>query len=74
MIGNMTDYKERLDDLLFEAYGTRKISEIKLATFDERDKIDFSKVRGSVRLMNEMVMTPKETAEYIEEVLQLKLP
>jgi len=67
-------YKERLKNLLFDAYGTREVSEIPLATFEERDKIDFSKVRGSVRLMNEMVMTPKETEEYIEEVLQLELP
>jgi len=70
----MKHYKERLKDLLFEAYGTREISEIPLATFDERDKICFSKVRGSVRLMNEMVMTPKEADAYIEEVLQLDLP
>lgn len=70
----MEDYKERAKELLFKAYGTREISEIPLATFDERDKIDFSKVRGSVRLMNEMVMTPKEAAAYIEKVLQLELP
>ena len=67
----MTDYKEKAKDLLFEAYGTREISKIPLATFEDRDKICFSKVRGSVRLMSEMVMTPKETEIYKDEVLKL---
>ena len=70
----MAHYKEKAKDLLFEAYGTREIAEIPLATFNDRDKISFMKVIGSVRLMNEMVMTPKETEVYIEEVLQLDLP
>ena len=70
----MEDYRESAKDLLFKAYGTREISEIPLATFEDRDKICFSKIRGSVRLMNEMVMTTKEAEAYIERVLKLKLP
>jgi hypothetical protein len=70
----MEHYREMAKDLLFKAYGTRELSEIPLATFDERDKICFRKVRGSVRLMNEMIMTPKETEAYIDEILQIKLP
>ena len=70
----MKNYKERLENLLFEAYGTRDVSKIPLATFDERDKIDFSKIRGSVRLMNEKVMTSKEVDTYRKKVLQLELP
>ena len=70
----MEYYMERLNGLLYEAYGTKEVSELPLSTFDDRDKIDFSKVRGSVRLMNEMVMTPKETDAYIEEVLRMDMP
>jgi len=71
----MVHYIEKAKDLLFEAYGTREVSEIlPLVTFDNRDNISFAKVRGSVRLMNEMIMTPSETEAYIEKVLQLDLP
>jgi len=70
----MKHYKEKAKDLLFKAYGTREISEIPLTTFDERGKISFRKIRGSVRLMNEMVMTPKETEAYINKIIEIKLP
>lgn len=70
----MEYYIERLNVLLYEAYGTKEVSELPLSTFNEKDKIDFSKYRGGVRGMEEMVMTPKETERYIEEVLQLDLP
>ena len=68
---SMKCYIEKAKDLLFEAYGTREVSEIPLTTFEDRDKICFLKVRGSVRLMNEMVMTSKETEIYKEKVLKL---
>ena len=70
----MEDYREKAKDLLFEAYGTREVSEIPLTTFDDRDKISFLKVLGSVRLMNEKIMTVKEADAYIEKVLQMDLP
>ena len=70
----MEHYIEKARDLLFEAYGTREVSDIPFATFDDRDKISFAKARGSVRLMNGMIMTPSETEAYIEKVLQLELP
>jgi hypothetical protein len=70
----MEQYIERLNGLLFEAYGTSEISELPLSTFNDRNKINFSRVRGSVRLMNGKIKTPKETEKYIEKVLQSSLP
>jgi hypothetical protein len=70
----MEDSRKKIEDLVFEIYGTRKTSEIPLATFDDRDKIDFSRVRGSVRLMDERIITPKEADAYREKVLKMKLP
>ena len=76
----MEDYRERLEGLLVEAYGTADTSAITarisanlLKALDE-GRVDFSRVRGSVRLMMGRVMTPKEVEAQRERVLKLKLP
>ena len=69
-----TTYRDRLQSLIFEAAGTRDVLNIPLCKFEDRTKIVFDKVRGSVRLMNGMVNTEPETQTYITEVLNARLP
>jgi len=69
-----TTYRDRLQSLIFEAAGTRDVLNIPLCKFEDRTKIVFDKVRGSVRLMNGMVVTDSEIDSYIDKVLKTKLP
>jgi geranylgeranyl pyrophosphate synthase len=67
-------YRERLQILIFEATGTRDVLDIPLDKFEDKSKINFEKVRGSVRLMNGMMKTGKEADTYINKVLNTRLP
>ena len=67
-------YRDELQALLFEATGTRNVLDLPLDRFEHKSKIVFDKVRGSVRLMNGMVVTDSEIDSYIDKVLKTKLP
>lgn len=70
----MSDYLKKLHDLLLGADDPRSILSLPLGGPKKRSEIDFRKVRGSVRLQNELVLTEEEAEQYIESVLQMELP
>jgi Xaa-Pro aminopeptidase len=62
--------------LLKEATGKTDISSVDFKTVDNtaRDRIDFKKVRGSVRLMSRKIKTPIEVAAMRKAFLALQIP
>jgi hypothetical protein len=71
---NYNTYRDGVQTLIFEATGTRNVLDIPLERFEDKSKVVFDRVRGSVRLMNGMMVTEKEADTYINEVLNAKLP
>ena len=67
-------YREEVQDLIFDLIGTRNVLDVPLNRFEDRSRIRFEKIRGSVRLMNNMVATEKEAETYINKVLKARLP
>lgn len=72
------DHFSQLLDLLQEVRGTRDVMSIEYNTITpltEKASIDFSRVRGSVRLANpDNVLMPKDTEEMIKAYLATPLP
>lgn len=67
-------YREELQTLLFEATGTRNVLDLPLDRFENKSKIVFDRVRGSVRLMTGMLATESDAESYINKVLNTRLP
>ncbi|GHT45158.1 hypothetical protein AGMMS49965_21870 [Bacteroidia bacterium] len=67
-------WEERLDALIFEATGTSNIYDIPLNRFEDKSKINFDRVRGSVRIATGRVKTEKEADAYVNAVLNTRLP
>ena len=70
----MEAYRKRLQALIYDATGTHDVLNLPLERFNDREKINFEKIRGSVRLINKKVKTESETEVFINEVLNTKLP
>ena len=70
----MEAYRKRLQSLIYDATGTHDVLNLPLEKFDDREKINFDRVIGSVRLINKNVMTESETQAFINQVLNTKLP
>ena len=73
----MEPYRTELQDLLFKLTGTRDALSLDYKQIDDKttlDKLNFSKVRGSVRLINKKVKTPAQTNKIVEDFLSLELP
>ena len=70
----METYRQRLQALIYDATGTYDVLNLPLERFDDREKINFEKITGSVRLTNKKVETESETQSFIVKVLKAKLP
>jgi hypothetical protein len=62
--------------LLKEATGKTDISSVDFKNVDKttKDRIDFKKVRGSVRLMSRKIKTPLEVSAMRKAFLALQIP
>jgi Xaa-Pro aminopeptidase len=67
---------ENILSLLKEATGKTDISSVDFKNVENttKDRIDFKKVRGSVRLMSRKIKTPIEVAAMREAFLALQIP
>ena len=70
----METYRKRLQSLICDATGTCDVLSLPLEKFEDKSKINFERVRGSVRIINKKVKTELETQNYINEVLNTTLP
>ena len=73
----MEQYRAELQNLLLEYTGTKDALSLKYKPIDDDtiiDKLNFSKVKGSVRLMNKKIKTPSQTNKIVEDFLLLELP
>ena len=70
----MEPYRERLQALIYDVTGTCDVLNLPLEKFEDKSKINFKRIRGSVRLINKKVKTESETQIFINEVLNTKLP
>jgi hypothetical protein len=70
----MMDYRQRQQQLIFDATGTRDALSVPQQTFNDRSKIRFDRVSGSVRLATGRIVTALEAEAYVDRVLQSKLP
>jgi hypothetical protein len=70
----MEAYRERLQKLIYNATGTYDVLTLPLERFDDKSRINFERITGSVRLSNRMIKTESETQDFINEVLNTRLP
>ena len=70
----MEAYRKRLQSLIYDATGSYDVLTLPLERFDDRKKLNFERIRGSVRQINEKVETESETQTFINEILNIKLP
>jgi ssRNA-specific RNase YbeY (16S rRNA maturation enzyme) len=71
---NMMSYREQIQKDIFEATGETDVMEIPFSRFEDKEKIVFDRVLGSINLASKCIVTEKETAQFVEKVSQLKLP
>jgi len=70
----METYRKRLQRLIYDATGTYDVLTLPLEKFEDKSKINFERIKGSVRLINKKVQTEFEAQNFINEVLNTKLP
>jgi hypothetical protein len=70
----MNSYRETLRQAIFEATGERDVMSIPFSRFENREKIKFDNVVGSVNLINGRIQTEEEAACFVESVSRLKMP
>jgi hypothetical protein len=69
----MSNYRERLQNLIYEATGIRDAYDVPFQKFNDKTKINFGRIRGSVRIANGRIKTECEADEYVDKVLHSKL-
>lgn len=70
----MAGYREKIQQALFEKTGERDVMNLAFSRFDEREKIKFDNVVGSINLLNGRIKTEEEAAQLVEEASKVKLP
>jgi hypothetical protein len=70
----LVTYRQRQQQLIFEATGTRDALSVPQPTFNDRSKIRLDRVSGSVRLVSGRIVTEREADDYVSRVLQSQLP
>jgi hypothetical protein len=68
------DYRATLRQAIFSATGEDDVMAIPFERFENREKIRFDNVIGSVNLANGRIQTEEEAARFVEKVAQLKMP
>jgi ssRNA-specific RNase YbeY (16S rRNA maturation enzyme) len=70
----MMNYREQIQKALFEATGETDVMKIPFSRFEDREKIVFDRVLGSINLASKCIVTEKEAVQFVEKVSQLKMP
>lgn len=74
MHDEIAEYMASLDEAIFAATGTRDVMNIPFSSFGVREKINAERVRVNANLLNGRMLTPDETARYVDKVAHLKMP
>jgi hypothetical protein len=70
----MATYRERLQNSIFLATGTRDALDVPWQQFERRGKIKFEKTHGNPRLINGRIQTGQEAESFAHEVATLPMP
>jgi ABC-type molybdate transport system substrate-binding protein len=70
----LATYRQRQQQLIFEATSTRDALSVLQPTFNDRSKIRLDRVSGSGRIASGRIVTERKADDYVRRVLQSQLP
>jgi hypothetical protein len=73
MHDEIAEYRKSLRDAIFAATGTKDVLDIPFSSFSAREKINTERTIGSLNLMNGRMLTPEETARFVDKVARQKI-